>query len=203
MEKALQDVRVVDLTQFEAGTSCTQMLAWLGADVIKVEQPAVGDPGRGVAGTDVDSPYFIHYNSNKRSVTLNLKSEKGIEMFFEMVRQGDIVAENLAPGTLERLGLGYDVLAEVNPAHHTGAREGIRHLRALQPVQEFRSCRAGGGRRVLRHRRTGRPTDAPGAQRPATPRPECTPQSGFSPRSGSANAPDGARLSRSQCRTRL
>ena len=115
MDKALDGVRIIDLTQFEAGTSCTQMLAWLGADVIKVEQPNVGDPGRGVAGGEGDSPYFIHYNSNKRSVTLNLKSEKGKEMFFEMVRQGDIVSENLAPGTLERLGLGYDVLAEVNP----------------------------------------------------------------------------------------
>ena len=115
MEKALDGVRIIDLTQFEAGTSCTQMLAWLGADVIKIEQPNVGDPGRGVAGTENDSPYFIHYNSNKRSVTLNLKSEKGREMFFEMVGQGDIVAENLAPGTLERLGLGYDILSEVNP----------------------------------------------------------------------------------------
>ncbi len=116
MEKALDGVRIIDLTQFEAGTSCTQMLAWLGADVIKIEQPNIGDPGRGVSETtDLDSPYFIHYNSNKRSVTLNLKSEKGRDMFFEMVRQGDIVAENLAPGTLERLGLGYDTLSEVNP----------------------------------------------------------------------------------------
>ncbi len=115
MDKALDGVRIIDLTQFEAGTSCTQMLAWLGADVIKIERPGVGDPGRGVAGTDLDSPYFIHYNSNKRSVTLNLKSDTGREMFFEMVRQGDIVAENLAPGTLERLGLGYDTLSEANP----------------------------------------------------------------------------------------
>ena len=116
MGKALEGVRVIDLTQFEAGTSCTQMLAWLGADVIKIEQPGVGDPGRGVAGqAEGDSVYFIHYNSNKRSVTLNLKSHKGREMFFDLVRGGDIVAENLAPGTLERLGLSYDALCEVNP----------------------------------------------------------------------------------------
>ena len=116
MGKALEGIRVIDLTQFEAGTSCTQMLAWLGADVIKIEQPGVGDPGRGAGvQSEGDSTYFIHYNSNKRSVTLNLKTEKGREMFFDMVRQGDIVSENLAPGTLERLGLSYDVLSEVNP----------------------------------------------------------------------------------------
>ena len=116
MGKALEGIRVIDLTQFEAGTSCTQMLAWLGADVIKIEQPGVGDPGRGAGlQAEGDSNYFIHYNSNKRSVTLNLKTEKGREMFFDLVRDGDIVAENLAPGTLERLQLGYEVLSEVNP----------------------------------------------------------------------------------------
>jgi formyl-CoA transferase len=116
MEKALDGIRVIDLTQFEAGTSCTQMLAWFGADVIKVEEPTRGDPGRRVTGAkDVDSSYFINLNSNKRSVTLNLKTETGKQMFFELVKQGDIVAENLAPHALERLGLGYDVLSKVNP----------------------------------------------------------------------------------------
>ena len=116
MQKALAGVRVIDLTQFEAGTSCTQMLAWLGADVIKVERPAVGDPGRATGqSAEGDSVYFIHYNSNKRSVTLNLKADEGRGMFFDLVREGDVVAENLAPGTLERLGLGYDVLSDVNP----------------------------------------------------------------------------------------
>ena len=117
MGKALEGVRIIDLTQFEAGTSCTQLLAWLGADVIKVEEPTHGDPGR-VTNTDmpgVDSGYFLNLNSNKRSVALDLKQPKGKDIFFELVRQGDIVAENLAPGTLERLGLGYDVLSEVNP----------------------------------------------------------------------------------------
>ena len=117
MAKALEGVRIIDLTQFEAGTSCTQLLAWLGADVIKVEEPTHGDPGRygnsNIPG--VDSGYFINLNSNKRSVALDLKQARGKDIFFELVRQGDIVAENLAPGTLERLGLGYDVLSEVNP----------------------------------------------------------------------------------------
>ncbi len=117
MEQALKGVRVVDMTQFEAGTSCTQMMAWLGADVIKVEEPTRGDPGRTVSTKpgDKDSPYFLNLNANKRSVTLNLKSEQGKEMLFELVKKGDIIAENLAPGGLERLGLGYDVLSKVNP----------------------------------------------------------------------------------------
>ena len=117
MGKALEGIRIIDLTQFEAGTSCTQLLAWLGADVIKVEEPTHGDPGRygnsNIPG--VDSSYFINLNSNKRSVALDLKQQRGKDIFFELVRQGDVVAENLAPGTLERLGLGYDVLSEVNP----------------------------------------------------------------------------------------
>lgn len=117
MGKALDGVRIIDLTQFEAGTSCTQLLAWLGADVIKVEEPTHGDPGR-FSNSDipgVDSGYFLNLNSNKRSVALDLKQAKGKDIFFDLVRQADIVAENLAPGTLERLGLGYDVLTEVNP----------------------------------------------------------------------------------------
>jgi formyl-CoA transferase len=117
MAKALEGIRVVDLTQFEAGTSCTQLLAWLGADVIKVESPGSGDPGRTLSSVpdEFDSFYFLVLNSNKRSVTLDLKSERGKDLFFDLVRESDVVAENLGPGTLERLGLGYEVLKKVNP----------------------------------------------------------------------------------------
>ena len=77
MEKALQGIRILDMTQYEAGTSCTQLLGWLGADVIKVEQPGRVDPGRSVATTnfDRDSAYFLYFNSNKRSIALDLKYE--------------------------------------------------------------------------------------------------------------------------------
>ncbi len=114
---ALQDVKVLDLTQFEAGTSCTESLAWLGADVIKVENPLGGDQGRN-ASTDqegVDSHYFMLLNANKKSVTLNLRSPKGREMFTEMLKQADVMVENFAPGTIERLGFGYEQVREINP----------------------------------------------------------------------------------------
>ncbi len=114
---ALEDVKVLDLTQFEAGTSCTEALAWLGADVIKVENPKGGDQGRG-ASTDtkgVDSHYFMLLNANKRSVTLNLGTPRGREIFTELLKKADVMIENFAPGAIERLGFGYDVVKKINP----------------------------------------------------------------------------------------
>src|SRR6266516_8047645 len=105
---ALAGVKVIDLTQFEAGTSCTESLAWLGADVIKVEEPTKGDQGRRI-GSDkpgANSYYFMLLNANKRSVTLNLKEERGKEILRELIRQGDVFVENFAPGAIERLEIG-------------------------------------------------------------------------------------------------
>jgi len=117
MEKALAGVKVLDLTQFEAGPSCTEMLAWLGADVIKVESPKMGEQGRWLLSEmqGVDSYYFILLNANKRSITLNLKSEKGREIFQDLVKKVDILSENYSLGTLEGLGLGYETLRDINP----------------------------------------------------------------------------------------
>ena len=117
MDKALAGVRVVDLTQFEAGPSCTEMLAWMGADVIKVEEPTRGDQGRRLGGEKPgeDSWYFLLLNANKRSVTLNLKTPEGLDICKELLRHADIVVENYAPGAIENLGLGYDVVKEINP----------------------------------------------------------------------------------------
>jgi crotonobetainyl-CoA:carnitine CoA-transferase CaiB-like acyl-CoA transferase len=112
---ALDGMRVLDMTQYEAGTSCTQLLAWLGADVVKVEGPE-GDPGRQVYGRMVrDSQYFLNYNSNKRSVVLDLRTEAGRRVLMDLVPRFDVFVENYGPGVVERLGLGYEALSAVNP----------------------------------------------------------------------------------------
>ena len=123
----LTGIRVLDLTQFEAGTSCTQVLAWLGADVVKVENPAGGDPGRRMGTTKPhrDDPYFLNYNSNKRSLTVNLKSPRGLDIVKDLARKADIFMENFAPGAIERLGLGYDVLSKLNPGIIYGQVKGF------------------------------------------------------------------------------
>ena len=117
MEKALEGVKVLDLTQYEAGTSCTELLAWMGADVIKVESPGKGEQGRWSVSErpGVDSFYFILLNANKRSITLNLKSESGKAMFLDLVKQVDILTENYSLGIMESFGLGYDYLRTINP----------------------------------------------------------------------------------------
>src|SRR5215467_2225838 len=113
----LSGVRVVDFTQFEAGPSCTEALAWLGAEVVKVENPGVGDPGRRLRkGRPDDDPfYFQQFNANKKSITVNLKSPRGLALVKDLLRKADVCVENMAPGTVERLGLGYDVVRDLNP----------------------------------------------------------------------------------------
>jgi crotonobetainyl-CoA:carnitine CoA-transferase CaiB-like acyl-CoA transferase len=117
-ENCLTGLKVLDLTQFEAGPSCTEALAWLGADVVKIENPGAGDPGRGIGRTaaDKDALYFLQYNSNKRSVALNLKDPRGLDLVKRLARQAHGMMENLAPGALERLGLGYAVIKAINTA---------------------------------------------------------------------------------------
>jgi formyl-CoA transferase len=114
---ALAGVRVVDLTQFEAGTSITETLAWLGADVIKVENPKGGEQGRSASSErpDADSYYFMLLNANKRSITLNLKDPRGKQMLRDMIKEADIFAENFAPGAIEKLGFSYEEVAKINP----------------------------------------------------------------------------------------
>ncbi len=114
---ALDGVRILDMTQYEAGTSCTQALAWLGADIVKIEAPEYGDPGRGVgrsANKDY-SAYFCAWNANKRSLALNLRSEKGRDLFMRLVPKFDVFVENYGPGVVERLDIGFETLRTINP----------------------------------------------------------------------------------------
>src|SRR6202790_1355957 len=113
----LAGVKVVDFTQFEAGPSCTESLAWLGAEVVKIENPLTGDPGRRFRpGTPEEAPgYFHQVNANKKSLTLNLKSPRGLEIVKALLAKADVTIENMAPGTIERLGLGYDEVRKINP----------------------------------------------------------------------------------------
>ncbi|MET7460549.1 formyl-CoA transferase [Nonomuraea sp. NPDC005501] len=114
--KALEGVRVLDMTHVQSGPSCTQLLAWLGADVVKLEAPT-GDITRQQLRDlpGVDSLYFTMLNCNKRSITLNMKSERGKEIFTELVRSADILVENFGPGAVDRMGFTWERLQELNP----------------------------------------------------------------------------------------
>jgi len=117
MSQALTGIRVVDLTNNQAGPSCGQMLAWLGADVIKVEEPRRGDVAR-YSQPDrpgADALFFLAFNANKRSLTLNLKHAGGQEVFRALLETADVLLENFGPGVIERLGFGYPAVREINP----------------------------------------------------------------------------------------
>lgn len=115
---ALGGVRVLDLTQFEAGPACTEVLAWMGAEVVKVENPNGGDQLRRLGSVDgeKDSYFFVLFNANKKSLTCNLKSKSGRQLIKQLARQADVVVENFGPGVIESLGLGYKELQAVKPS---------------------------------------------------------------------------------------
>jgi formyl-CoA transferase len=133
---ALERMRILDLTQYEAGTSCTQLLAWMGATVVKVEPPGRGDPGRGTEGGGKDSLYFLSFNANKRSLALDLASERGRQIFLQLVPRFDVVVENFSLGTMERFGLGYDALKSANPAIIYATNKGFG---TTGPYAQFKS----------------------------------------------------------------
>ena len=115
MSKALEGIRIIDMTHNQAGPACTQILAWLGADVIKLEEPGKGDVARtNMRDQDSDSLFFLILNANKQSLTLNLKTEEGKELFKKVIEKADVLVENFSPGALDRLGLGYTVLSKIN-----------------------------------------------------------------------------------------
>jgi len=128
MEQALEGLKVLDLSRVLAGPYATMILADMGADVLKIEMPVKGDDSRAfgpyVGG---ESSYFVSINRNKRSITMNLKNEESKNMFLELVKDADVVVENYRPGTMEKLGIGYDVLKEVNPKIIYAASSGFGH----------------------------------------------------------------------------
>lgn len=116
--KALEGVRVLDFTHVQSGPTCTQLLAWFGADVIKVERPGIGDITRGQLRDlpDVDSLYFTMLNHNKRSITLDTKNSGGKEVLEALIKRCDVMVENFAPGALDRMGFAWERIQELNPA---------------------------------------------------------------------------------------
>ena len=117
MTKALDGIRVIDMTHNQAGPACAQILAFLGADVIKLEEPKGGDVARRNMRDrpDSDSLFFLLFNANKKSLTLNLKTGRGKELFRELIQKSDVLLENFGPGALDRLGFGFEALQQINP----------------------------------------------------------------------------------------
>ncbi len=158
-QDCLAGVRILDFTQFEAGPSCTEALAWLGAEVVKVENPGGGDPGRAAGGKPgVDDPYFLLFNANKKSITVNLKDPKGLQLAKDMAKKADVMVENFAPGAIERLGLGYDVIKAINPGivycQVKGFGEGSPYEKNLAFDMIAQAC---GGTMSITGERDGRP----------------------------------------------
>lgn len=157
---ALSGVRVLDLTQFEAGPSCTEALAWLGAEVVKVENPAGGDQGR-QASTDtpgLDSHYFLLLNANKRSITCDLKSDEGQARLEALIPKADVFIENFGPGVIEKLGFGWERVGAMNPRIIYASVKGFA---AESPYADFLSFdmigQAAGGALSITGEEGGRP----------------------------------------------
>jgi formyl-CoA transferase len=143
MDKALEGIRVVDMTHVQAGPVCTQLLAWMGADVIKIEPPGKGDVTRTQLRDvpDADSLYFTMLNCNKRSLTLNVKTDEGKKIFTELLRRSDILVENFAPGALDRLGFTWERVQEINPSLIYASLKGfgpgeLEHAKAYEPIAQ-------------------------------------------------------------------
>ena len=140
----LAGIKVVDFTNVQSGPSCTQLLAWLGAEVWKIEEPGRGDPTRKELQFNPDCPsyYFLQLNSNKKSITLDAKTKDGYEILKRMIERCDIFIENLHPGAMDKLGFGWDEVHKMNPRCIYGTIKGFpvtskyAHLKAYEPVAQ-------------------------------------------------------------------
>ena len=148
-ELPLAGIKVIDFTGVQAGPACTQMLAWFGADVLKVERTTGGDVTRNQLRDipDLDALYFTMLNSNKRSLAINTKTPEGKEVMEKLVKEADILVENFAPGAMERMGLGWDVISKWNPRLIFGSVKGFNDQSSwndLKVYENVAQC-AGGG----------------------------------------------------------
>ncbi|MCD5414392.1 MAG: CoA transferase [Clostridiales bacterium] len=160
MSTALQGIKILDLTRVLAGPYATMILADLGADVVKIEMPEIGDDSR-YFGPHIngESAYFMSINRNKRSMTLNLKKEEGKKLFLEMIKEFDVVVENFRPGTMERLGLGYDMLKTVNSELVYAAASGYGHTGPYSKRAAYDAVvQAMGGLMSITGEKGGKPT---------------------------------------------
>ena len=131
--KALEGIRVLDLTRALAGPFCTLMLGDNGADVIKIEIPGTGDDTRhwGPPFIESESAYYLSINRNKRSLTLNLRDPEAKEIFLKLARTADVVVENFTPGVMGRFGLDYDAVQALNPGYNLLLHFGVRPGRTV------------------------------------------------------------------------
>jgi CoA:oxalate CoA-transferase len=147
MHKPLENIRVLDLTRVLAGPFCTMILSDLGAEIIKIEIPGCGDDSR-TFGPFIGnrSLYFLSINRGKKSISLNLKDQRGKQILLDLVKKADIIIENYRPGTMEKLGLGYEVLKKVNPAIIYAAASGFGHSGpdSMKPAYDILAQALGG-----------------------------------------------------------
>ena len=145
--KALEGVKVLDFTHVQSGPTCTQLLAWFGADVIKVERPGVGDATRKqlVDVPGADSLYFTMLNHNKRSIELNSKNETGKEVLTRLIEECDVMVENFAPGALDRMGFTWERIQEINPKMILASDQGgsvLANTKTARSTKTSRNARA-------------------------------------------------------------
>ncbi len=146
----LQGIKVIDFTEVQSGPSCTQMLAWLGAEVIKIERPGVGDATRKELQFDPELPsyYYLQLNSSKKSLTLNAKTPQGCEVLTRLIEQADIFVENLHPGAMDKLGFSWEAVHKINPRCIYGTIKGFplsskyKDLKAYEPIAQVTACAA-------------------------------------------------------------
>ena len=177
--KPLEGIKIIDFTHVQAGPACTQMLAWFGADVIKVERPGSGDVTRSQLRDipDVDALYFTMLNSNKRSLTLDTKKPEGKEVLEKLIRESDVMVENFGPGALDRMGFTWERIQELNPKMILASVKGFSRRPPLRRPEGLRERGAVRRRRRLDHRLVeGRELASRRSRRPrsATPTPACT-----------------------------